>query len=451
MTSPDPPDDAPPLFDASPLAPPAPALRAVGPEDDEPAWYRALARSDQGRPRKTTGNLALLLLHAPEWRDVFRHEVFSDRIVCGGFPPLPRIPEDWAATLPPPTASTVDDSAVSYLEQWVCRLWGLTCERSMLRHAIDLAARARPIHALQSYLDGCAETWDGTLRLDSWCSTYLGAAAALETSWIGRWWLISCVARAFDPGCKVDHVLVLEGEQGARKNTALEALVGDQWYQPELPDLRDKDAMLALSGAWVVCVDELRAIRAADVERTKSFLTRRIDRYRLPYGRDVVERPRTAVFAATTNAPQYLTDETGARRYWPVACGPINVDAIRRDRDQLWAEAVHVYRAGARWWPETDEERAALADVVEARDVVDEWEARVAREIRGTSETTVGECLTALGLEPCDWRPADQHRVRRALVRLGWAERRASRTDRRRVWTAPELAEPDTDDRAGPR
>jgi len=436
----EPPDDASPLFDDDePGSPPPPALRAVGPEDDEPAWYRALARTDQGRPRKTAGNLALLLLHDEAWRDVFRHEVFAGGVLCGGFPPLPRIPESWAATLPPPVSTTVDDHVLTYVEHWVSRLWGLTYERSMIRHAIDAAARARPIHALQAYLDACADSWDGTLRVDSWCQTYLGAESeGPETAWISRWWLVSCVARAYDPGCKVDHVLVLEGEQGARKNTALEALAGDQWYLPELPDIREKDAMGALEGVWLVCIDELRAIRAADVERVKSFLSRRIDRYRPPYGRETVSRPRTAVFAATTNALQYLTDETGARRYWPVRCTHVDVDAIRRDRDQLWGEAVHLYRGGARWWPDTAEERSALGDLVERRDVVDEWEVGVAHELRGLDETTVGDCLTALGLERRDWRPADQHRVRRCLTRLGWVECRASRSERRRVWRRPD-------------
>ena len=112
--------------------------------------------------------------------------------------------------------------------------------------------------------------------------------------------------------------------------------------------------------AWGIEVAELSAMNRGEVERVKAFITRRIDRFRPSYGRRVIEVPRQSVFFGTTNADTYLKDETGGRRFWPIKCGVIDLKAIRRDRDQIWAEALELYRAGTRWWL-TDKQEIELA------------------------------------------------------------------------------------------
>ena len=165
------------------------------------------------------------------------------------------------------------------------------------------------------------------------------------------------VARAYNPGCKRDEIVVLEGEQGTRKSTALNILATDDFFSDSLPNLHDKDAQQHLQGLWLVEIAELAAMKRSEVEDVKRFVSTRIDKFREPFGRHHIDSPRTAVFAATTNDDGYLKDPTGARRYWPIKCGAIDTDGLQRDRDQLFAEAMRRYRANERYWLVDREER----------------------------------------------------------------------------------------------
>jgi hypothetical protein len=127
------------------------------------------------------------------------------------------------------------------------------------------------------------------------------------------------------------------------------------------------------AGVWIVELAELASTRKAHIDSVKSFISRAVDRFRPPYGTHIVERPRQSVLTGTVNpSDTFLKDETGNVRYWPNTCTRIDLDALRRDRDQLWAEAVHRFRAGENWWLETEgviqaarEEQAAHAETVE--------------------------------------------------------------------------------------
>ena len=134
-----------------------------------------------------------------------------------------------------------------------------------------------------------------------------------------------------------------------------------------------------MQGVWIIEIAELDAIGKAEVSRIKAFLTRTTDRFRPPYGRYTIEVPRQCVFAGTVNPDTYLRDETGNRRFWPVRCGTIDIDALARDRDQLWAEAVARFRAGAIWWIDTPELIAAAKAEQEKRYQADAWDARIDR------------------------------------------------------------------------
>jgi predicted P-loop ATPase len=207
--------------------------------------------------------------------------------------------------------------------------------------AVDLVAWEHKFHPVREYLKKLE--WDGVDRLDSWLARYLGAAPSPYASAIGRMFPISMVARILKPGCQVDYVLVLEGpDQGEQKSSAARVLAGEH-FSDALPDIHGKEASQHLRGKWLVEIAELSAIRKADVEEVKKFITRREERYRPPYGRlDVIE-PRQCAFIGTTNKSTYLYDETGGRRWWPIQVGIIDLAALERDRDQLFAEAVARY------------------------------------------------------------------------------------------------------------
>jgi predicted P-loop ATPase len=158
-------------------------------------------------------------------------------------------------------------------------------------------------------------------RLDSWALTYLGADDTPLNRAFGALWAISAIARIMQPGAKADHMLILEGPQGARKSTALKVLAGADWFTDELAEIGSKDAAQQMRGVWIIEIAELDAIGRAEVSRIKAFLSRTVDRYRPPYGRYVIDVPRQCVFAGSVNPDTYLRDETGNRRFWPVRCG----------------------------------------------------------------------------------------------------------------------------------
>jgi predicted P-loop ATPase len=215
---------------------------------------------------------------------------------------------------------------------------------NVAREAVQSVAYEQRFHPILRWLEGLQ--WDGTPRLDKWLSAYLGTPNTPLTRAIGRKFLISAVARVYKPGCKVDHMLIPEGKQGAQKSKALRALVGDDWFTDQLSDLGTKDASQDLRGTWVIELSELAAMQGREIERVKGYVSRQIDRYRPSYGRRAIDVPRQCVFIGTTNDDEYLPDSTGNRRFWPITCTTIDVDAIAHDRAQLWAEAVAAYHAG---------------------------------------------------------------------------------------------------------
>jgi predicted P-loop ATPase len=141
---------------------------------------------------------------------------------------------------------------------------------------------------------------------------------------IGAKWLISAVAHIYKPGCKADHMLIAEGPQGLFKSTAFQVL-GEPWFTDNIEELGTKDSQLATLGRWIIELAELDALTRAELSRVKAFLSRSIDRFRPPYGRRLIESPRQCVFVGTVNHGEYLRDETGGRRFWPV-------ELRRRDR-----------------------------------------------------------------------------------------------------------------------
>ena len=208
--------------------------------------------------------------------------------------------------------------------------------RDIVDQAIHLVAYRNVRNSLQDWLN--ALQWDGVDRLDTWLARYCGAEVNEYTTDVGKCWLIAAVARAYEPGTKFDHMLVLEGPQGIGKSSIFEILAGG--YFGELNKFDGKEPAEKLAGRWVIEVGELAGLRKSDVETVKSFLTCRVDRYRPAYGRYVIDVPRTCVFGGTTNADQYLNDATGNRRFWPVPCGQVDLQLLREERDLLLAEAV---------------------------------------------------------------------------------------------------------------
>ncbi len=136
---------------------------------------------------------------------------------------------------------------------------------------------------------------------------------------MGSRWLISAVARIFQPGCKADCCLILEGPQGIKKSTTLRTLA-EPWFIDHIPELGTKDSLIQVHSAWVIELAELESISRAEVGSIKQFISTQTDTFRPPYGKRASDFPRQCVFAGSVNNNTYLRDETGGRRFWPVKC-----------------------------------------------------------------------------------------------------------------------------------
>jgi predicted P-loop ATPase len=291
--------------------------------------------------------------------------------------------------------------------------------KDVAHQAIDLNACEHRFHPVRNYLT--ALQWDHTARLKRLLPTYFGTESTDYTLAIGPMFLVSMVVRILCPGCKADHMIVLEGPQGTLKSTAC-GILGGEWFSDNLPDVSvGKDAQQHLRGKWLIEVSEMHAMDRAETARLKAFITRQVEQYRPSYGRKDVFEKRQCVFVGTTNRDTYLRDETGGRRFWPTRTGVIDVDALARDRDQLFAEAVVRFQAGARWWPDKDFERHHIMPEHAARYEADAWEENISVYLETQSKVLISQVAReALGIETPRIGTAEQRRIGAALQQLGW-------------------------------
>jgi predicted P-loop ATPase len=375
-------------------------------------WRKELLRA---RPTTThpgglvfpvLANAIAALRHAPEWQRVLAFNEFE-------LAPMALRPAPWG----PVFKGIWTDHEDRLTAEWLQRK-SILVDVGIAAQAVQTASKDRAFHPVRKYLEGIE--WDGVARLDQWLPTYLGVEKSGYAAAVGARWLISAVARIYRPGVKADCCLILEGPQGSKKSTALKTLAGP-YFTDELADLGSKDAALQTRGVWIIELSELDTLSRSDVSRIKAFMSRTTDRFRPPYGKRLIESPRQCVFAGSVNHSHYLRDDTGGRRFWPVACGVIDIHSLSRDRDQLWAEARARFDDGSPWWLETEELVGAAATQQADRYDGDPWEELVARWSEGRTSVSISDILMrCLDKPKAQWTQTDKNRVARSLQALGW-------------------------------
>jgi putative DNA primase/helicase len=280
-------------------------------------------------------NVDLILKNDPALAGKFARDVFSYRDLL-----LSSVP--WRTISKPQALKDADDAG---LRNFLSKEYGIP-RNPVIGDALSEYLISQEFHPVQDYLKGLQ--WDGVNRVETLLIDYLGAEDNELTRAMTRLTLTGAVARVFRPGCKFDYVLTLIGKQGIGKSSLLALLAGD-WFTDSLEDVRGKDAYEQIQGSWIVELGELAALRKADVEAIKRFVSAQVDKFRQSYSKRSEEFPRQCIFIATTNDEEPLKDQTGNRRFWPVSVGVQPIDLSKRKdfpRDQIWAEAVELFKKG---------------------------------------------------------------------------------------------------------
>mgnify|MGYP002640696675 CR=1 FL=1 len=355
-------------------------------------WRHGLVWKTADRVTRDPGNAALIITNDEQWEDCLRYNEFTCQPEWAADPPL-------VAGYPRPEGA-LKDHDIGYVQHWLLLNYGGSFSVEAVANSVKTASHAHAYHPVADYLSNLK--WDGQSRVHMWPTIYFDAPDTEIVGLMGKWWLISAVARIFKPGCKADHVLIFEGPQGGGKSTCFDILGGD-WYKDGLEDIRTKDAKIGVQGSWIIEIAELDSIRGQRATTVKQFISKREDKFRPPWGRSDVVFPRQCVFSGSTNEDTYLQDSSGGRRFWPVPVKRLDRKSLRRDRDQLWAEAVHLFKAGVKWWPERDVEISALTTTQDSRYEGDPWEVQIgeyAEKCRMTScQPTIEGAFTHLDVD----------------------------------------------------
>jgi len=325
-------------FDAAETVLANPAAQA---DPQDISHYTGVVKNANGLIQWCTASALAILTQHPKWSGVLRRNLFTKRdMVFGG------ITEGAGGEAIKPREICDGDHTQALV--WFNRNGFPNASKSVVIDVLEAVSKANSYDPMLDWMNGLV--WDGTSRLQTWLHRYVGAEDCHYNNEIGFRWMISAVARALAPGCKADACLVLEGDQGSGKSSVFRILASDEFFGDALPDLKHKDAQGYVMDKWVIEIAELASLNSTSFEAIKAFISRQEERYRPPYGRHEVTEPRRCVFAGTTNRGDYLRDPTGNRRFWPVVSGKIDLEALKQDRDQLWAEAAHLYHQGEIWW-----------------------------------------------------------------------------------------------------
>jgi predicted P-loop ATPase len=360
----------------------------------------------------------------------FRHDVFHDKMLIEG------------RAIGINHGDSIDDVCLKVRTAIIGNQNGFDPGTPNIHDAVRIICLANEFDPILDYLNSLKH--DGTSRIDTWLTTYLGAEDNELNRAVGRKVLIAAVRRARSPGCKFDTILVLEGEvQGRGKSTALRDLAGDENFSDaEILSADQRTQQEQVRGVWIYELAELAGLRKADVERVKQFASKTCDSARPAYGRSRVDQPRRCIFIGTTNDSKYLQDATGNRRFWPVTTDKIDLDALRRDRDQLWAEAAACEAQGE---PLTLDPSlwAAAGERQASRLISDPWE-DILSGLESFAPMSAGSIVLWQGApgEPSEWRVSSDY-VCKTFLRLdpdrvnSSTSRRLGAVMRRLGWTGP--------------
>jgi len=411
---------------------------------DEP-WVDELELNEKGNFKSSLTNISLILENDPQLKGAIAYNEFRDELVRKADTP-------WCECKNPINGDPWRNEDDVHVKKLLEVTYSVSPGINKFSDSVSLAGYKNRFHPIRDYLNSL--DWDGEPRLDSLLTRYLGVIDNPYTSAVSRKTLCAAVARVFEPGIKFDFVLILEGKQGKGKSSFIKTL-GKHWYGDNISSFNGKEAVEGMQGVWIMELSELQAFGKADIEKIKSFISRTEDRIRPAYARRVETFQRRCIFIGTTNDTEYLKDETGNRRYWPVRCEikKIYISALEKEVDQLWAEAVVLWRKGEKLYLDKTEQEVLAVEEQSSRYADDVWKEIIehwlekpvhenhfeedyfqdtGKKMVERDRTHIEEIITNfLNLSPSfdsgpktiQMKPTDVSRVRKIMKRIaGWSD-----------------------------
>lgn len=345
-------------------------------------WMAGLEADAKGKYLSTAINFSTILANDPRLKNTFKKNDFDGKRYV--FKSLP-----WRKVASPSEIEDVDYSGIrNYIESF----YGISGSFK-IDDSLSLEFEKQSFHPIKDYLKTLE--WDGVKRLSNLMADYFGAPDSLFLQEVSRKFMVAAVKRVFEPGCKFDNVLTLVGEEGTKKSSFFK-IIGKTWFSDTFMTVHGKEALEQIQGVWIIEMAELAGLSKADGETVKHFISKQEDTFRAAYARTAKSYRRQNIFVATTNKWDFLKGSGGDRRFWPVAVekkGKTRTKDVWKDLegevDQLWAEAVQLYKQGEtiylsaeaehearreqRKHSETDERRGIIEDFLDAK-LPDNWD-----------------------------------------------------------------------------
>lgn len=364
--------------------------------------FERLHRGDKGKIMTDTKNLFDILTQHPDFKNTLRYNDFSFQLFYKN--------------------QEIRDTDYTEIRYDICEKLKLNFTLQDVTNLVNLVAKKNKFHPVQDYLKSLK--WDKVDRMEQFVNLLHVESSKLNNELLTKW-LIACVARIMDPGCKVDSVPILHGATGTRKSSAVRALVPDgDWHTSEHINFGTKDSKQLLIGKWIVELPELSSISGKETNLVKADITLTADEFRLPYERKVQKFKRQFVYIGTTNDDEFMQDPTSNRRFWVfMNQGVIDTDTIEAIRDQLWAQAMHLYLAGERWYldKEQEAEMSAFAGNFEVKDA---WYSTIVDYLDDQNDfkktITTNKILTFLKPNIAQQENKDKYRVQKVMNFLKW-------------------------------
>jgi predicted P-loop ATPase len=309
------------------------SFSAEAEKEEDTDWQTMLEVNRKGECIGRITDFEIVLENHSLFKGKLRNNEFKNTWDIGNLP--------WKSLKPEWTNNDLNQ-LISWMEKF-----GMPANPNRISIAVSNVFNNHSYHPVRDYLNSLS--WDGEPRVETLFIEYLGAEDTIYTRTVTRKSLVAAVARVFEPGIQFDSVIILVGRQGLGKSTILKKL-GKDWFSDNFRSVRDKVSIEQIQGVWIMEISELAGLKKQEVEDVKNYISIRIDRGRMAYGRHVEAFPRQCIFFGSTNHDDFLADPTGNRRFWPIKAEvqspskSVFKDFTTYEIDQVWAEAYKLYQ-----------------------------------------------------------------------------------------------------------